>query len=335
MFVALLVLAACQTATPAPVGPKPVPTAGPMDLPGSLVFPSGNKLFALEIASMERRVLAEFPVGTILGAPTVSRDGAQIVFTVYKAPTDPKQIGGSDLYVVPVAGGSPTLLLEHDGEGASLAEPIWSPDGQRVYFTNRAVHTSTDATVEESQIERINRDGSGREVIVQDATSPSLSADGQLLSYIVPANGQEATSLWVASADGQQPRQLVGPEFTEIAAPRFAPGGSQIVFSAVGGPTNAPKQAQRPTIAPLTALLLPGRAEAHGIPWDLWLVAPDGSGLAQLTDVGEDGPVATWSPDGSWIAIAGEMGIYLVDVQSQSIVMLAPEYTGSLAWIPE
>lgn len=78
----------------------------------------------------------------------------------------------------------------------------------------------------------------------------------------------------------------------------------------------------------------PAIAEAHGIPWDIWSVKPDGSDLTQLTRISEDTPVPTWSPDSNWIAIAGEIGLYLVDAAGKQTIRLATTVSaGGIGWL--
>jgi hypothetical protein len=42
----------------------------------------------------------------------------------------------------------------------------------------------------------------------------------------------------------------------------------------------------------------PGVAEADGIPAEIWIVQPDGSGLRRLTNVQQHSPIPAWSPIG-------------------------------------
>jgi Tol biopolymer transport system component len=52
------------------------------------------------------------------------------------------------------------------------------------------------------------------------------------------------------------------------------------------------------------------------LPWDVWLIGADGSGLRRLTYLAEDDPSVAWSPDGRWLAIQGGSGLTLLDVSS-------------------
>lgn len=61
------------------------------------------------------------------------------------------------------------------------------------------------------------------------------------------------------------------------------------------------------------------RADAHGAPWDLWLVNADTDKFEQLTTMGADSPVPVWSPDGKSIVFFAANGIYLLDRQTKKI----------------
>ena len=117
-------------------------------------------------------------------------------------------------------------------------------------------------------------------------------------------------------------------------APRFSPDGSLIAFVAVGGPGTTPPPAASSAPGFPLAWPEPATAEAHGIPWDLWVITPDGSVLRRLTDLSEDSPVPAWSPDGKWIAFGAEFGLYLAQPQTGEVrrILDAPAL-GGIAWV--
>ena len=67
----------------------------------------------------------------------------------------------------------------------------------------------------------------------------------------------------------------------------------------------------------------PTVAAAHGLPWDLWEIRLDGSGLRRLTNLAEDDPSLAWSPDGRWLAFQGGSGVYIVDVATTTLYQLS------------
>jgi Tol biopolymer transport system component len=79
----------------------------------------------------------------------------------------------------------------------------------------------------------------------------------------------------------------------------FAPDNEHLLFAAVGqGTTYTPPVAGVLDLFALTAY-------ADGEEWDLWTIDSNGANLQRLTSVAEDLPVATWSPDGKFIAFLG------------------------------
>jgi tricorn protease-like protein len=84
----------------------------------------------------------------------------------------------------------------------------------------------------------------------------------------------------------------------------------------------------------LLGLFAPATAEAHGLPWDLWTINVDGSGLRRLTQFYEDLPMATFSPDGKQIAVMGAAGIYLMDSDGGNLRRIDPVGDhGGLDWV--
>src|ERR1700733_7790181 len=78
-----------------------------------------------------------FTVDTMLklariGEPVLSPDGTQVAFTVQRIDLD-KNSKPSQVYVVPVLGGSPRQLTT---AGNTNERPRWSPDSKQIYFVS-------------------------------------------------------------------------------------------------------------------------------------------------------------------------------------------------------
>jgi hypothetical protein len=77
-------------------------------------------------------------------------------------------------------------------------------------------------------------------------------------------------------------------------------------------------------------------ALAHGLPWDVWLVRPDGTDAHELAQVQADGGAVAWSPDGPPLLVYGGSGGYLVDANSGEFQRLAYlSGYGSIAWLEQ
>jgi Tol biopolymer transport system component len=141
--------------------------------------------------------------------------------------------------------------------------------------------------------------GGKRARVVADAAYPALTRDGRLLAYVRYATPPErGESLWVSAPDGAHPREIIrSGTFDKYFGVRFSPDGRRLAFAAVGQP------AMKRGTSFLDLLMTP--AYANGDLWDLWVVEIDGGKITPLTALGEDLPVAAWSPDGRQIAFLG------------------------------
>lgn len=333
LAVLLLTLAACQGSAPSQnttiVEPKEIPISETVpELPGQLLYVKGGAFWTFDPGTKATQQLVTFPERTFAAGPVISPDGARVAYGLFRLGQGAQDPGGGDLYVMATDGSQQQMVLAHDAPGVSLGEPAWAPDGQTLYFTRRALEG-------EVRIERVRLDGTGRTVVVEGAHSPSLSADGKQLAYLTTDPETFENTLWIAGSDGTNATRLIGePRFRALAAPRLTSNGEQIVFAAVEQ-TPAPSSAR--TNEPFERLrtwLGPGVAQAHGVPWDIWLVQADGTGLRRLTDLSEDSPIPVWSPDEQWVAFSGELGLYLVDVEGKQVLRVSDEFaTGGLTWL--
>jgi hypothetical protein len=60
-------------------------------------------------------------------------------------------------------------------------------------------------------------------------------------------------------------------------------------------------------------------ANFHGLPFDLWLVKPDGTNVRRLTTLFEDQPVPAWSKDGKQIIFIAGLGLYSIDADGKNL----------------
>ena len=170
--------------------------------------------------------------------PSFSPDGKKVVFA---GGAD----GGSELYAVPTAGGTPTRLTftpDHDEHN-----PAYSPDGTRiaydrtgceqshgggscVYVMPAAGGAGVNLTPEDALAECPNQpgyyfDGATRE--------PSWSPDGSKIAFSGPlicTISSIGSDVWVMNADGSGKVDLTRDDATNDRDPQFSPTGSSIAF---------------------------------------------------------------------------------------------------------
>ena len=76
-------------------------------------------------------------------------------------------------------------------------------------------------------------------------------------------------------------------------------------------------------------------ARAHGIPWDVWLVRPDGSGLRRVTSFADDDSSVAWSPDGRWLVTLSAEAVHVISVDGSETYCITNEGGyGALEWLP-
>jgi Tol biopolymer transport system component len=335
------IVAACSTTTSStgPTFPTRGPLIGPTVLPTAVSSPVKGKLLvvldgnfqAFDLGTLSAQPITTFPKGAYAASPRLAFDRKSIAYTYYVVPKDPKDLGGSDLYVMSADGSNARMIHVHPESGATYEDPCFSADGKFILATLRKpVYDSQGQFQGETlAIQRVGIDGSQPTQVVTNALGPAASPDGKYLMYTAVDDKGQPVGFRVADAQGANGKDpLANQSFAYVRFPSFSPDGSQIVFSAVGGPGAAAPQ-QKIFGASLFSI-----AEAHGIPWEIWTVRPDGSELKRLTHESEDTPVPAWSPKGDWIAFAGEIGLYLVDAAGAQTTRISTLVSGGgIVWL--
>src|SRR5262245_16034495 len=305
----------------------------PQSPAGRLVFGPDfdNNLWIVRLPEDKPRQLTRLDPLEFSSNPAWAPDGKRIAFSYYRLPGGDRipVPDGTDLYVMNADGTGIRSLVAHDVPGAALLYPAWSVDGAAVYAT---YVRQGGAGV---GIDRIEVRTGSRTRVVADGEYPSPSPDGRRLAYVrsapPPARGQ---ALWWSALDGSGGREIVSASvFDKLFAVRFAPDGRRLVFAAVGQPQDSPSRSLgglRPL--GLLGLVGPSLAHANGDLWELWTVDVDGRNLRAITSLGEDLPVAAWSPDGRHIAFLGggsarsaEVGLTVMGADGSRAVRLTAQ----------
>jgi Tol biopolymer transport system component/mono/diheme cytochrome c family protein len=326
---------------PTQAQPAQVPNAS-QPLPPLILVRQGN-LWRSDGSQAPLRQLTKNPADSFAQNPAISPDGKQVAYVslIPPAPTAALPVPTSALFVMDIDG-SNAREIWRPAEGL-LGMPAWTPDGQALYVAANGVKLAGGAGGEGRllQILRVDLASAAVRPLLSDALDPAVSRDGQRMVFLQLKQDGFTMSLLTANADGSGARVLIdGKDFQGFYAPRFSPDGKRLVVAAIGGPQTdgqgypAPPPSGLAPLGGLPSLLAPATAEAHGLPWDLWTINVDGTGLRRLTQFYEDLPMATFSPDGKQLAVMGAGGIYLLDADGANLRRIDPAGDhGGLEWI--
>jgi hypothetical protein len=318
-------------------------------LTSGFVFAQDSNLWLLSTDVSKQRRITYFPeFYEYADKPTWSPDGKRIAFT-YSPRTEAGDLPFTDIWQVNPDGTDPKPLATHQ-EGESLLDPSYSPDGKYVYFT---VDTSASLSTPDStaimgantRIDRLELATGARTQWMPRAQMPSSDGPGGetvYLELVPPRNSTEGLiappqRLMRSAPDGDSPAQVLDQSaFQDMYAPSMSPDGKWIAFAAVNiGPTPG---GSRPNPDFLSWLgLAPRPAQAHGLPWDLYLVSSAGGQANRLTKLDEDQPYTAWL-DNSTIAFMGTSGMYKLGIDPSGKPLEKPQKLhqgaphGGLSW---
>lgn len=194
-----------------------------------------------------------------------SPDGDRLSFTSFKRSRDGSR--SFSLYTMTPDGSSPRKLVDQGPVG----HPEWSPDGQRIAFLRG------------SHIYVVDRNGSNLSKLVEADSPPAWSPDGRSIAFL---RGDNRDSLFVINADGSGLRKIVDidPIFGQttgwVGIPylSWSSDGSEILLQG----------------HPLIRVMVDGAAShGGGSPYAVFIGPEDWREA-----------VASWSPDGSRIAVS-------------------------------
>jgi Tol biopolymer transport system component len=214
--------------------------------------------------------------------------------------------GGAHIYVTDNSG--VTRLTTGDF-------PSWSWDGRQVVFTRGPQASILGGAAE---IAVIDADGRNERGLSQFGGTPAWSPDGTRIAFQGPAN-LEKGGIFVMNADGSEVTRLIGYEFGLpddgygdgfVGFPSWSPDGRSIAF--VRG--------------------------NYGIPWEVYIMNADGSGVRRLGFPGSVGDSRLWwSPDGTRILLQyPQWWIASVSLDGSSLRNHAhASYVGDPDWSPD
>jgi Tol biopolymer transport system component len=172
------------------------------------------------VADARGRILRRFGTG-FSTEPAWSPNGRRIAYS-----------SNGKVVVASTAGRTITEI----SPGALVGGPAWSPDSRRIAFAE-ARQLDQGAL---RGVYVVNADGTGRRLLVGNATELAWSPNGSRLAYVsYPSRLAESGFVTVANADGTGTRRLTTSTEAE-SQPAWSPGGRQIAFTRGGTVVVAP-----------------------------------------------------------------------------------------------
>ena len=275
----------------------------------------GSEIWIVSLTSGQKRRLS----GANGGQPHWSPNGHRIAYWTNRAPDRPG--GQRDVWTIPAGGGEPRSVTD---DAAVDWNPVWSPDGQHLYFVSNRGGSNNVWRVPVDE-----RTGEARGA-PEPITTPSpfsvhltFARDGTRLAYssvIEKWNVQKAAFDPLSERAGEPVWITRGS--TIWTRPTPSPDGAWVAFqSGVGQEDIHVIRPDGTSLRRLTddrafdrrpAWSPDGRRVAftsnRGGEFQIWVVGADGSDLRPLTAAKESLSAPVWSPDGSRMAVtAGEV----------------------------
>jgi len=294
-------------------------TYGPI---GTIAAPHGSGVVLTNVATGDEQPLAVMPPVGVSGHAAWSPDRTRLAISRFGRLPD-ERVGGSDILVLPAAGGEALPVAQHDQDGALLGAPAWLPDSSGLYYD----HLPPSGGAASAQVMFAPVDPTQGIRTIASGGWPAVSPDGRYLAFVKPSpTSGFLNELVVMDATGLMTRTLVPADYlVQITSPRFSPDGAEIAFigsDSIGDPLDA---SAPPDLTTLFLKVGPGQPESvrgvmkHGPPGDIWVMNLFGGAPHRLTSFEEDEPTLAWSPDGYWLAMMGGGGLYVMprDISQQ------------------
>lgn len=202
--------------------------------------------------------------------PTFSSDGSYIYFASNRNSRNPTLWRVSSRG----QGGIAKITSSRSGDAQSSV----SPDGQLLAYSSAVPGAAT------SQIWTIDTDGR-LPTQLREGTQPRISPDGTEILFVRSDSMSKRQQIWKMSIDGSNETQLTSSTMHDCTDPSWSPNGKWLAFVSNEGLDSKQRQNS-----------------------DIWVMAPDGSLVRQLTTNGsqDDGPA--WSADGQFIYFRSNRG---------------------------
>ena len=216
---------------------------------------------------------------------------------------------------------------------------VISPDGEMVAYTVTQANWKQNEFVKQIWVVPVSG-GEPRQLTFARSSSfsPRWSPDGQWLAFLSRRNDDAHTQIYRISPKGGEAERLSEHE-TDIESFKWSPDGRSIAFTAADQQSEAQKHRQE-------AYGDYQVEDEHLIRSNLWLLRLENRQELKLT-AGQDFHVVDfdWNPTHGWIAFEAwpspdecdydRSRIFLLDIDSLGITLLADEGSSSPRWSPD
>jgi hypothetical protein len=179
----------------------------------SLIYNGGGLMYNLDLATRKPTVINTGSIKNNNNDHVISFDGKMLGLS-----SGVKELGGSIIYTVPIAGGTPKQVTP---KGPSYLHG-WSPDGKYLVFCG--------SRNEEFDVYRVPAAG-GPETRLTDAKGlddgPEYSPDGKYIYFNSVRTG--LMQIWRMNADGSNQQQVTNDDYNNWFA-HISPDGKSMVF---------------------------------------------------------------------------------------------------------